>query len=115
MCCARSSWALLRTQPAARALGAVTEPVLSALYAPIMMIIQVRQLSEILLGQDSGWSVQRRGTADALGDMVRRHWLQTRSGIALRRAAVPVSTLVPLDVADTPPASSRHPVVASER
>ena len=64
--------------------GAVTELVLSALYAPIMMIIQSQQLSAILLGHDSGWSAQRRGDGTTpWREIIRRHWLQTSIGIAL--------------------------------
>ena len=45
--------------------GAVVEIVLSALFAPILMLLQVRQIWEILLGRDSGWAAQRRD-----GDLV---------------------------------------------
>jgi len=65
-------------------LGAVMELVLSALYAPIMMIIQCRQLWEILRGRDSGWSAQRRGDGTTpWGEIVRRHWFQTLIGVTL--------------------------------
>jgi membrane glycosyltransferase len=36
------------------------EIILSALYAPILMLIQSRYVFEILLGRDSGWQPQRR-------------------------------------------------------
>jgi membrane glycosyltransferase len=36
------------------------EIVLSALYAPILMLIQSRHVIEIFLGRDSGWKTQRR-------------------------------------------------------
>src|SRR3984957_15620248 len=36
------------------------EIVLSALYAPVMMLSQSRHVFEILLGRDSGWNPQRR-------------------------------------------------------
>ena len=36
------------------------EVVLSALYAPILMLIQSRYVFEILMGRDSGWKAQRR-------------------------------------------------------
>jgi len=36
------------------------EIVLSALYAPILMLIQSRYVFEILMGRDSGWKPQRR-------------------------------------------------------
>ncbi len=36
------------------------EVLLSALYAPILMLIQCRHVFEILMGRDSGWKTQRR-------------------------------------------------------
>jgi membrane glycosyltransferase len=43
--------------------GAVLEVLLSALFAPILMLMQVRQIWEITSGRDSGWSAQRRNGA----------------------------------------------------
>jgi membrane glycosyltransferase len=40
--------------------GAFIEILLSALFAPVLMLIQVRQIWEIVSGRDSGWSAQRR-------------------------------------------------------
>ena len=40
--------------------GAVIEILLSALFAPVLMLMQVRQIWEILRGKDGGWSAQRR-------------------------------------------------------
>jgi len=36
------------------------EAILSALYAPILMVIQCRHVFEVFLGRDSGWKPQRR-------------------------------------------------------
>src|SRR5579859_6442084 len=36
------------------------EVVLSALYAPILMVVQCRHVLEVFLGKDSGWKPQRR-------------------------------------------------------
>jgi len=36
------------------------EVVLSALYAPILMLIQSRHVFEVFMGRDSGWKPQRR-------------------------------------------------------
>jgi membrane glycosyltransferase len=36
------------------------ETILSALYAPILMLVQSRHVFEILVGRDSGWKSQRR-------------------------------------------------------
>jgi membrane glycosyltransferase len=74
-------------------LGALLETLLSALYAPIMMMMQSRQLLEILFGQDSGWSPQRRkhgGTPWVT--LFRRHWLQTVAGLVVAAALASVST-----------------------
>ncbi|MEZ5840656.1 MAG: glucans biosynthesis glucosyltransferase MdoH [Hyphomicrobiales bacterium] len=49
----------------------ILEIVLSALYAPIMMVIQTHQLYDIARGRDSGWVTQRRSTE---GDAWREVW-----------------------------------------
>jgi membrane glycosyltransferase len=36
------------------------ETILSALYAPILMIVQCRHVFEVFMGRDSGWKPQRR-------------------------------------------------------
>jgi membrane glycosyltransferase len=36
------------------------ETILSALYAPVLMLIQSRHVLEVFLGRDSGWKTQRR-------------------------------------------------------
>jgi membrane glycosyltransferase len=38
----------------------VLEVILSALYAPILMLVQCRHVLEVFLGRDSGWKPQRR-------------------------------------------------------
>ncbi|HEX3397630.1 MAG TPA: glucans biosynthesis glucosyltransferase MdoH [Steroidobacteraceae bacterium] len=38
----------------------LVEAVLSALYAPILMIVQCRHVFEVFMGRDSGWKPQRR-------------------------------------------------------
>ncbi|GAC1303149.1 MAG: glucans biosynthesis glucosyltransferase MdoH [Steroidobacteraceae bacterium] len=38
----------------------VLETILSALYAPILMLVQSRHVFEVLMGKDSGWHPQRR-------------------------------------------------------
>ena len=74
---------LLRTvNPLRVVLGAVVETTLSALYAPIMMMMQMRQISEIFVGQDSGWATQsRKHSRTPWPTLLRRHWLQTLAGI----------------------------------
>jgi membrane glycosyltransferase len=65
-------------------LGVLGETLLSALYAPIMMLLQTRQVVEILRGQDSGWNTQsRQRAAVARWHMyLRRHWLHMVAGLA---------------------------------
>jgi membrane glycosyltransferase len=84
---------LLRTvNPLRVILGAVAETIGSALYAPIMMMMLVRQVAEFLFGQDSGWSTQSRKHARTpWATLLRRHWLQTLSGIVVTIVLVYVS------------------------
>jgi membrane glycosyltransferase len=84
---------LLRTvNPLRVVLGAVAETILSALYAPIMMMMQVRQISEIFWGQDSGWATQsRKHSRTPWATLLRRHWLQTLAGIVVTAVLLFVS------------------------
>jgi membrane glycosyltransferase len=84
---------LLRTvNPLRVVLGAALETILSALYAPIMMMMQVRQISEIFVGQDSGWATQsRKHSRTPWGRLFRRHWLQTLAGIVVAAVLLFVS------------------------
>lgn len=62
--------------------GALVELVLSALFAPVLMLIQVRQLAEILSGRDSGWTAQRRdGELMTWREAFARHAWQMGFGI----------------------------------
>ncbi|MEO8467952.1 MAG: glucans biosynthesis glucosyltransferase MdoH [Gammaproteobacteria bacterium] len=73
-------------------IGAFVETILSALYAPIMMMMQGRQLLEILFGQDSGWATQsRKRTITPWALLLRRHWLQTLSGLVVSIVLLAVS------------------------
>jgi membrane glycosyltransferase len=50
------------------------EVILSALYAPILMIVQCRHVFEVFMGRDSGWKAQRRdGGSTTWGDAWRFH------------------------------------------
>jgi membrane glycosyltransferase len=83
---------LRKVNPLRVVLGAVAETILSALYAPIMMMMQMRQVSEIIIGQDSGWTTQSRKHARTpWGTLFRRHWLQMLSGIVLSAVLLYVS------------------------
>jgi membrane glycosyltransferase len=44
------------------------EVVLSALYAPVLMLVQSRHVFEIFMGRDSGWKPQRREGGTSLRD-----------------------------------------------
>lgn len=65
------------------------EAVVSALIAPIMMLIQTGAISEILMRRDAGWKPQRRDDGGLpIRDLVHRHRWHVLSGIALALAAV---------------------------
>jgi membrane glycosyltransferase len=50
------------------------ETILSALYAPILMIVQCRHVFEVFMGRDSGWKPQRRDAGHTTwGDAWRFH------------------------------------------
>lgn len=64
--------------------GIVTEIVLSALYAPVLMLTQSHIVWQILRGGDSGWRPQRRGD----GGMAFKSALKTHGWHALTGCAV---------------------------
>lgn len=60
----------------------VVETVLSALYAPIMMLVQTQHVIEILTGRDSGWNAQRRrADATAWSEAAGIHWVHLVIGV----------------------------------
>nr|WP_233253438.1 glucans biosynthesis glucosyltransferase MdoH [Paracoccus binzhouensis] len=63
--------------------SAMFEIVLSALIAPVQMLIQTRQIFEILRGRDSGWEAQvRAGQMPPWGVVLRRHAIHVVTGTA---------------------------------
>ena len=63
--------------------SALFETVLSALIAPVQMLIQTRQIAEILQGRNSGWESQvRKGVMPPWGLVLRRHGVHVVSGLA---------------------------------
>ena len=65
-------------------LSVVIELVLSALYAPIMMLIQTQHVFDILTGSDSDWIAQRRQAAVlSWRDAWHFHWKHTVAGIVI--------------------------------
>jgi membrane glycosyltransferase len=60
------------------------EVVLSALYAPVMMLSQSRHVFEILMGRDSGWNPQRRdGGGTSWSEAWRYHVRDTLIAVAV--------------------------------
>ncbi|WP_347139734.1 glucans biosynthesis glucosyltransferase MdoH [Paracoccus sp. SSK6] len=58
------------------------EILLSALIAPVQMLIQTRQIYEILRGRDSGWNAQvRAGSMPDWNVVIARHWGHVLLGI----------------------------------
>lgn len=73
-------------------ISVVIEIVISALIAPVMMLMQSRAVAEILLGWDAGWSAQRRDDGSLpLRDLIRQYALPTALGVALGAGAYVVS------------------------
>jgi membrane glycosyltransferase len=74
-------------------IGLLLETVLAALIAPAMMVFQSRGVSEILLGQDAGWQVQRRddGAVPRM-EIARKLIGPTLTGAAMAIAAYSIST-----------------------
>jgi membrane glycosyltransferase len=74
-------------------LSFLLEIVLSALLAPIMMVIQSGAVFQILAGRDTGWQPQRRDDGSIpLRDIIRRHRLQTGLGIVTGLSAFLIAT-----------------------
>ncbi|WP_265500634.1 glucans biosynthesis glucosyltransferase MdoH [Paracoccus beibuensis] len=62
--------------------SALFETVLSALIAPVQMLVQTRQIFEILSGRDSGWDAQTRaGRMPPWGVVLRHHWAHVALGL----------------------------------
>ncbi|MEZ5785714.1 MAG: hypothetical protein R3D62_04355 [Xanthobacteraceae bacterium] len=68
------------------------ETVVSGLIAPVMMVMQSTAVSEILVGKDSGWQVQRRDDGRLPFRVLARSYLgHTTVGVLLAAAAIAVS------------------------
>jgi membrane glycosyltransferase len=73
--------------------SSLIEVVLSALMAPILMVIQSGAVFQILLGRDTGWQPQRRDDGSIpLRDIVRRHRWQTALGLLTGLSAFMIAT-----------------------
>ncbi len=74
-------------------LSTIIELILSALIAPILMLIQSGSVFQILLGRDTGWQPQRRDDGSIpLKDIVRRHRWHTVLGIITGISAFLIAT-----------------------
>ncbi|HKS18328.1 MAG TPA: glucans biosynthesis glucosyltransferase MdoH [Bradyrhizobium sp.] len=72
--------------------GIVTETLMSGLIAPVMMIFQSSTVTEILLGRDAGWQVQRRDDGEVdRNETIRRHALPSLMGVIMAATAYAVS------------------------
>jgi membrane glycosyltransferase len=73
--------------------SAALETVLSALIAPILMVIQSGAVFQILLGRDTGWQPQRRDDGSIpTRDIVRRHRWHTALGLIAGISAFSIAT-----------------------
>ena len=92
--------ALLFDRTARRASGgarrliasALFEILVSALIAPVTMLIQSRMIVSIFLGHDAGWKPQRRDNGSvAIGDLLHFHWWHIAAGLVMGGLAYAVS------------------------
>src|SRR4051812_9231469 len=74
-------------------ISSLIEIILSALLAPILMLIQSGSVFQILLGRDTGWQPQRRDDGSIpFGDIVRRHRSHTVLGALAGISAFLIAT-----------------------
>jgi len=72
--------------------GIIAETILSGLTAPVMMIFQSAAVSEILLGRDAGWQVQRRDDGGvSYRDTIHTYAAPTSIGVLMAVSAYAVS------------------------
>lgn len=63
-------------------MSTLIETIISALYAPIMMLVQTQHVVSILTGRDSGWGPQRRHAAlTAWNEACSVHWSHAAIGV----------------------------------
>ena len=74
-------------------LSFLIEILLSALIAPIAMVVQSGSVFQILAGRDTGWNPQRRDDGSIpVSDIVRRHRWHTALGLVTGVAAFAIAT-----------------------
>ena len=98
-------------------LSCCVEILLSALVAPVAMVIQSGSVIGILLGRDTGWNPQRRDDGSIpLADIVARHRWHMVLGLVAGIAAFAIATLaVPLDEPDDHRPGAGDPDLLGER
>src|SRR5271168_2131157 len=64
------------------------EVILSALYAPILMLIQSRYVFEVFMGRDSGWKPQRRDSARGTSWAAAWHYHKRHMFLSCMTAAI---------------------------
>jgi membrane glycosyltransferase len=70
-------------------LGVVLEIALSALMAPVFMLMQSRAVMDVLRGRHSGWAAQHRDDEELTFQAAwKRHWAHTLLGLAWGGAAL---------------------------
>lgn len=73
--------------------SALIEVLFSAVFAPIMMLIQSGSVFQILLGRDTGWNPQRRDDGSIpFKDIVRRHRTHAVLGVVTGISAFMIAT-----------------------
>lgn len=73
-------------------IGLLVETLLSSLIAPVMMVFQSTAVTEILLGRDAGWQVQRRDDgAISRNEINRKYAAPTFLGLVMAASAYAVS------------------------
>ena len=72
--------------------GILSETFLSGLIAPVMMVFQSSAVTEILLGKDAGWQVQRREDGGLpIREVLRKYAMPTVVGLVMAISAYAVS------------------------
>ena len=89
------SWRRAGGGATALTVSVIVETLVSALLAPIMMLMQTKFVLEILLGRDSGWFAQQRRAKDSsLMVTARNHLPHTVTGLMLAVGTSAISTEV---------------------
>jgi membrane glycosyltransferase len=76
-------------------ISTVLEIILSALIAPVMMLIQSSSVFSILFGRDTGWKPQRRDDGSIpVNAIIAQHWRHTLLGVIAAVAAFSISPYI---------------------